>query len=66
MAIVQLIEREIKKLDEEDLSELRALFQEYDRKEWDRQIVPDSHAGALDILARKALAERKGGKTRAL
>ena len=66
MTRVQLIERAIKKLDKDDLGALRTWFQEYDWKDWDRQIVHDSRTGALDKLARKALAERKAGKTRTL
>ena len=66
MTRVQLIEREIRKLDKTDLTVLRAWFQEYDWKEWDRQIARDSQSGKLDRLASKALAEAMAGKTQDL
>jgi hypothetical protein len=66
MTKIQLIEREIKKLDNADLAVLADWFQEYSWKEWDRQIARDSQNGKLDKLAKMALAETKAGKTREL
>lgn len=66
MTQVQLIEREIRKLDKTDLAKLGAWLQEYEWKQWDRQISRDSRSGKLDRLASNALEETKAGKTREL
>jgi hypothetical protein len=63
---IQLLEREVKKLDKADLVAFRNWFQRYDSDAWDLQIQKDARAGKLDALAADALAAYKGGKTRAL
>jgi hypothetical protein len=63
---VQLLEREVKKLDKASLVAFRNWFQRYDSDAWDLQIQKDARAGKLDALAADALAAHKSGKTRAL
>lgn len=66
MTKVQLLEREIRKLDRASLRAFRKWFEEYDSAAWDRQIVRDARAGKLKKLACEAAAARKAGKLRAL
>jgi hypothetical protein len=66
MTKVQLLEREVKKLDRPSLETFRNWFQQYDSDAWDLQIQRDAHAGKLDKLAQEAVAAHKRGKTRAL
>ncbi|OGS04948.1 MAG: hypothetical protein A3G41_04630 [Elusimicrobia bacterium RIFCSPLOWO2_12_FULL_59_9] len=64
MTRVQLLEREIKKLDRANLAAFRNWFRKYDAEAWDRQVERDVHAGRLDKFAAEAFAARKAGKTR--
>ncbi len=66
MTKVQLLEREIKKLDRSSLEAFRNWFQHYDSDAWDLQIRRDARAGKLEKLSQEALAEHKSGKTRKL
>jgi hypothetical protein len=66
MGKIELIEREIERLDEGSFAALRAWFIEYDNARWDRQIESDATAGKLDSLIEEALAEHRDGKTKAL
>jgi hypothetical protein len=63
---VQLLEREVKKLDKAGLEAFRNWFRRYDSDAWDLQIQKNARAGKLDELASDALAAHKSGKTRAL
>lgn len=66
MTKVQLLEREVKKLDRASLEAFRNWFRRYDSDAWDQQIQKDVRAGKLDDLAKEALVAHKGGKTRTL
>lgn len=66
MTKIQLLEKEVQKLDRADLEIFRNWFRRYDSDAWDAQIQRDARAGKLDALAQEALAARKSGKTRAL
>lgn len=66
MADVELIEREIERLDDGSFARLRDWFIEYDHRRWDRQIEADAAAGRLDSLLKEALEEHRDGKTRPL
>ncbi|HBL18882.1 MAG TPA: hypothetical protein DD417_19510 [Elusimicrobia bacterium] len=66
MTKVQLLEREIKKLDRASLEIFRNWFRHYDSDAWDLQIQRDARAGKLDKLSQEALAAHKSGKTREL
>ena len=66
MGKIELIEREIERLDEDSFAALRAWFIEYDNARWDQQIESDATAGKLDSLIEEALAEHRDGKTKVL
>jgi hypothetical protein len=66
MTKVQLLEREIRKLDQRALGALRNWFQRYDAAAWDRQIGRDARTGKLKKISEEALAAHKSGKTREL
>lgn len=66
MTKVQLLEREVKKLDRASLEAFRNWFRRYDSDAWDLQIQKDARAGKLDGAAKEALSAHKSGKTRAL
>jgi len=61
---VQLLEREVKKLDRAGLSAFRSWFAHYDAAAWDEQIERDIRAGKLEKLSAEALSSHKAGKTR--
>jgi hypothetical protein len=63
---IQLLEREVKKLDRAGLERFRTWFRRYDSDAWDVQIEKDARSGKLAELAKDALAAHKSGKTRAL
>jgi hypothetical protein len=63
---IQLLEREVKKLDRASLEVFRNWFRRFDSDAWDLQIQKDARAGGLDELAKEALVAHKGGKTRPL
>jgi hypothetical protein len=66
MTKVQLLEREIRKLDQRALGALRDWFRRYDAAAWDRQIGRDARSGKLKKFSEEALADHRSGKTRAL
>jgi hypothetical protein len=63
MTRIQLLEREVKKLDRSGLATFRKWFQQYDSDAWDHQIQRDARAGKLNKLSQEALAAHKSGKT---
>jgi len=65
-AKIQVLEREIKKLDRPSLAVFRDWFRKFDSEAWDRQIEKDARAGKLSKLARVALSQHKAGKTKSL
>jgi hypothetical protein len=66
MTTVQLIEDQIKHLDDQSFAVLRGWFIEYEHARWDQQIATESKAGKLDSLIDGALAEHRAGKTKPL
>lgn len=66
MSTIQEIERAVSSLSQEELSEFRAWFLEFDAAAWDRQIEKDVSAGRLDALADEALADLRARRTRPL
>ena len=66
MRKVEDIERQIQTLSAAEYSELRDWFLDRDWRQWDTQIESDISTGKLDELAAEALAEHKGGKSRAI
>jgi hypothetical protein len=63
MGKVEKIERDIKSLSPEEMSELREWFAAFDAEAWDRQFEADVHAGKLDALGEKALKAHAARKT---
>jgi hypothetical protein len=58
------LEREIAALSDEELSEFRRWYAEFDARAWDRELETDVRAGALDGLADEALADHRAGRSR--
>ena len=63
MGKVEKIEREIKDLSPEEMTELREWFAAFDAETWDRQFEADIRAGKLDALADQALKAHATGQT---
>ena len=66
MTKVQIIEKEIKSLNKEELAEFRDWFLEFDSEAWDAQIGRDAHSGKLDRLAQEALEQHERGESKAV
>ena len=66
MRPVDELERAVRELSPEELSEFRHWFIEFDARRWDEQFEADVAAGRLDRLGHEALAEFRQGRTRAL
>jgi hypothetical protein len=63
MGKVEKIEREIKELSAEEMTELREWFAAFDAEARDRRFEPDVRAGKLDALADRALKAHATGQT---
>jgi hypothetical protein len=63
MGKVEKIEREIRDLSPEEMTELREWFAKFDAAAWDRQFETDVRAGKLDAHAEKALKAHASGDT---
>jgi len=63
MSKVESIERDIQKLSDEELSDLRQWFTAFDAEAWDRQFEEDVRAGKLDKQAEWALRDHAAGKS---
>jgi len=59
---IEHIEKQVQSLSEDELSQFRAWFIEFDWAMWDRQFERDVAAGKLDALAEKALRDHASGK----
>jgi hypothetical protein len=66
MSTIQEIERAVRGLNAEELSEFRRWFLEFDAAAWDRDFERDVAAGRLDALADEAIADLRAGRTRPL
>jgi hypothetical protein len=58
------LERDISALSDEELSEFRRWYAEFDARVWDRELATDVKAGALDHLADEAIADHRAGHSR--
>lgn len=63
---VKEVEKVIAQLPQDQLREFRAWYEKFDAEIWDKQIEKDIADGKLDVLAEKALAEHKAGKSKKL
>jgi hypothetical protein len=64
MSTVEAITNAIAQLPPEQVAQVRAWLAEYDERQWDDQIAQDERAGRLDVLAERALADHRAGRTR--
>jgi hypothetical protein len=58
------LERDISALSDEELSEFRRWYAEFDARVWDRELDADVRAGTLDRFADEALADHRAGRSR--
>ncbi len=61
MSRIQDIEKEIKKLNPDELEAFRKWFWAFDAEEWDRQFEKDALSGKLDSVAEAAIKSYKAG-----
>jgi hypothetical protein len=66
MTKIESLEREIRKLSADELSQFRRWFASFDAAVWDLQLEADAAAGKLDALANTALADHQAGRSRKL
>ena len=66
MTKVEKLEREIRSLSAQELTNFREWFAAFDAAAWDRQIEEDAKAGKLDALADTAIADHRAGRSRNL
>lgn len=66
MTRLEEAERAVRELSDQELTEFREWFAEFDHALWDAQIEADAKAGKLDALKQQALAAYKRGDTREL
>lgn len=66
MSRVESLLRAVKALDEDELSEFRAWFGEYDGWVWDQQLERDIQSGRLDDLADEAFRDHDSDRTKPL
>ena len=66
MSTVEDITAAIAELPAEQVAQIRAWLAERAEAEWDAQIEQDERGGRLDVLAERALAEHRAGRTRPL
>jgi hypothetical protein len=66
MSRVETIEKEVRKLSDEELATFREWFARFDAEAWDRELEADIASGKLDALAEQALAHHKAGTIREL
>ncbi|GAH79924.1 unnamed protein product [marine sediment metagenome] len=66
MFTIHEIEKAISKLSEEELSDFRKWFEEFDAEVWDKQFENDVKSGKLDKLAQQAILDYKAGKCKEL
>jgi hypothetical protein len=63
MTTVQDIEKAIRQLSHEELTQLKQRIADYEWEQWDKQLEGDVKAGRLEALAQEALKELREGKT---
>ncbi len=66
MSKVEQIERDVRKLSDQEFATFRAWFSEYDAARWDEQFEMDAQSGRLDAAADAALADHAAGRSRPL
>ena len=66
MSTVEAITAAIATLPPEEVARIREWLDEQFEAEWDKQIEQDERAGRLNVLAERALAAHRAGRTRPL
>jgi hypothetical protein len=66
MTNIERLERDIRALSPDELSQFRDWFAAFDAAEWDRQLERDVTAGRLDSLAEAALRDHRAGRSQKL
>lgn len=66
MGKIEMIERDVERLDDESFAAFREWFLAHENKRWDRQIEDDSKSGKLDSLIEDAMSARRAGTSRPL
>jgi hypothetical protein len=62
MSTIRDIEKAVRELTPEELTEFRRWFAEFDAAAWDAQLETDARAGRLNALADEALDDLKHGR----
>ena len=63
---IEDIEKAIARLPQDQLTEFRAWYEEFDSDVWDRKIQEDAADGHLDALAEAAVLEHREGRSEEL
>jgi hypothetical protein len=66
MAKLKEIEEAVSNLQQKELAEFRAWFEEFDAVVWDKQFDEDVRLGKLNKIAEKAIDDYKKGKCKEL
>lgn len=64
MTKVEQLKRDIASLSDQELSEFRSWYANFDARVWDRELEAGVHSGALDRFADEALADHQAGRSR--
>jgi len=59
---VQAIEAAVEQLGPAERAQFRAWFESFDSADWDQELEQDVQAGALDWLAKEAMADLAAGR----
>jgi hypothetical protein len=62
MQSIRELEKRVSKLTPEELTQFRAWFEDFDSKIWDDQFLADAKSGALETIAKEAMAEYGKGR----
>ena len=60
------IKNAVSSLSQDQLSQFRSWYEQFDKELWDKQIERDAKNGRLDAIAGAALADHAAGKSRRL
>ncbi len=66
MTKLEQLEKSVRELDKGDLEKFAAWFDQLQSERWDAQFSADVERGALDGMAKDAIADFKSGRSRSL
>lgn len=61
MSKIEMIERDVERLDDKSFAAFREWFLAHESQRWDQQIEDDSNSGKLDSLIKDATDARRAG-----